>query len=259
MAKLSKLTRETRSDWAAITRSQKQGGPGRGDQRALAWLQWKIENYGCGHPPLPNGTVLHQVDYDSPLVPCTKHRVPGNWEYVTPDTVMPYRATTRTIGRGKNKSHQVWVDEHDEYVSVPCGFTLPAHCQPVSNADLFHTAMQSGKTPQQSLAFGQGEYGRYAAEEAAMDAEAWDRKRAEEALDHAAEQRREHAQLPWEVPADHGGYWIREWWRELTANLEAAYDLGWPVKHSQIADDDSDLCREGENTAQYAMEHKLAA
>lgn len=251
MTKLSKLSRETRSEWAAMTRSEKQGTPGRGLVRALDWLRWKIDTHGYGHPPLPAGTVMHYLDHDSEPVPCTKHRVMANWEYLTDENKhLTYgRRTTRTIGRGKNKSHQVWVDEHDEYTPVECAIALPAHCCPVNDANLFHTALQSGKTPQQCLVFGRGGYGRYAAEEAAMDAESWDRRRAEEAIDHDVSNRRATHQRPWEVINHPGKYWVREWWRELTANMEAAHDLGWPIEHSQIHDDDSDLCREGTSPA----------
>ena len=104
---LSKLTRESRAEHAAALRAEKNGQLGRGAERALAWLQWKIETQGLGHPPLPPSTVMHQIGYDLPPVPCVKRHVTGAWIEAEPDTPVRHKSFARTEGRGKNKRQLV--------------------------------------------------------------------------------------------------------------------------------------------------------
>lgn len=133
--------------------------------QAVLWLKWHCDRSGIEWPAFAVRAEFHT---DGPsgiavlLEDTSNHRVSWASAYTKP----------------KQPPNEVLRVE------------VPAWAMPTTRADLFHAAMQNGHALSDCLALGMGYYGRTGADMAAGDPEAWDRERADMALDILAQNAR---------------------------------------------------------------------
>lgn len=231
------LAQASRTAWAAACRAEAAGTASRALARCEEWARRRLES---SLVPIPPGAVLHQDCSDATPFWAIKCLVLGRWvDADSPEASSPHRsAMTRTEGRGRKRRRLVWISEHDEFEPVEHlrGFPVPEHCMPVSDADLFHRAHQSGKTPRQALRFGNHAYGASRANAAAagMPAEEWDLRQARDLLDHQAARRQ---------PPDPDSWWYRDAMRREADMWECEEERARSLPRRDF-DDDADLTRE---------------
>ena len=119
MAKTNHLTRESDTIWATALREARNGvyRPGRANERAIAWAQWKLERLGV---PLPPAFMTKLVE--------------GNSVVFTAHVDVEVAGSRVALGRG------AFARSTRREIQEIATVALPAWCRPVKDAEAWLAA-----------------------------------------------------------------------------------------------------------------------